>query len=325
MRMQLAAPWFVERIEEMAVSDRFFDVVLMSTFLDVAVFRALVTHLPGWSAQTRLYTYFHENQFGYPGILSKEKNHQFTAINFSSALASDKVAFNSRYNQETFMHHCRKYLQKAADMRLEGLLNKIEKKSSIIYPGIDFRPCDRAAKAIDDEQAPLIIWNHRWEHDKNPDHFFTTLYKLEDNGIPFRLAVMGEHAEKEPPLFAEARKRLSKQIVHFGYIEDRTYYYELLKKGDFVVSTSLHEYFGISVLEAVRAGCFPVVPDRLSYVELFEAQYRYQEHEFYNDLKDRLLVKNRLSEAASKSITDPYSWSEVRQNFSQWFDIDHFH
>ena len=35
-----------------------------------------------------------------------------------------------------------------------------------------------------------------------------------------------------------------------------------------VISTAHHEFFGISILEAIHAGAFPILPNRLSYPEL---------------------------------------------------------
>ena len=36
------------------------------------------------------------------------------------------------------------------------------------------------------------------EHDKNPKLFFQTLYKLKDEGLDFRLVVMGESYSEVP-------------------------------------------------------------------------------------------------------------------------------
>ena len=41
-----------------------------------------------------------------------------------------------------------------------------------------------------------------------------------------------------------------------------------------VVSTAIQENFGISVMEAVAQGCFPLLPNRLSYPELVPEDFR---------------------------------------------------
>ena len=47
------------------------------------------------------------------------------------------------------------------------------------------------------------------------------------------------------------------------------------------VSTSNHEFFGVSMVESAFAGCFPLVPDRLVYPEIFpisECLYKSDAH-----------------------------------------------
>lgn len=55
--------------------------------------------------------YFHENQFSYPGQQHDPGIFQFASINFTSALCADRLAFNSRYNLETFLTGIRFYLK----------------------------------------------------------------------------------------------------------------------------------------------------------------------------------------------------------------------
>ena len=320
MRMQLSAPWFVSKIRLRQKEARCFDLVVMSSFIDVAVFRALVVQVPGWSGKTRFYTYFHENQFVYPGVLPETTNHQFAAINFTTALASDSLAFNSTFNQKTFLNGCRRYLGKSKDMRLSDQIDVIEQKSRVLYPGIDFEPLDRVPRPPGNHVEPLIIWNHRWEHDKNPEEFFQVLFRLKDEGKPFRLAVLGQSFKQWPAVFDEARKRLAEETMHFGFIKNKDDYYRALKQGYLVVSTSHHEFFGISILEGVRAGCRPLVPNRLSYPELFEEQYLYAEDSLYTVMRDLLPGSRRLGRGSCGALTEPYSWQAVARKYAQWFD-----
>lgn len=51
-------------------------------------------------------------------------------------------------------------------------------------------------------------------------------------------------------------------------------YHTLLKKSKFVVSFAEQETLGISVFEGLCAGCYPIVPDRLSYKEMYPKRFR---------------------------------------------------
>lgn len=90
---------------------------------------------------------------------------------------------------------------------------------------------------------------------------------LENEGPDFRVALAGKNYRQTAPEFEVARERLGTRVVHFGYA-DEAQYAALLRQADVVVSTVLHEFFGIAVVEAVYCGCFPVLPRRLTYPEL---------------------------------------------------------
>ena len=316
MRMQLAAPWLAERITALVAAGNRFDGILSSTFVDGAVLRSQLCqagiHLP-------LAIYFHENQFSYPGQVADPGRHQFTAINFNTALAADRLAFNSRYNLDTFFDGVRRYLKKAADMDVRHLADTIAAGSIVLHPGVDFTAIDRAPGREElPGRSPVIVWNHRWEHDKDPETFFRALFRLAGRGLPFRLVVLGQHFRHQPPIFAEARQRLADRILHFGFVVDREGYAALLRRGDIVVSTARHEFFGISVLEAVRAGCRPLVPDRLAYRELFPDRYRYREGGLVTALERLLTRPHRLSRATAAELTARFSWPEVAPAYDAW-------
>ena len=51
-----------------------------------------------------------------------------------------------------------------------------------------------------------------------------------------------------------------------------------------MVSTAIQENFGIAVVEAIRLGCYPLLPRRLSYPELIPE--RFHESCLYGDADD---------------------------------------
>ena len=59
----------------------------------------------------------------------------------------------------------------------------MQKKISILNPGVDFSRIDTAGKGRENKPGPpVLVWNHRWEHDKNPEFFFRTILDLEKAG-----------------------------------------------------------------------------------------------------------------------------------------------
>jgi len=316
MRMQTAAPWLAEQAVSLWQRGTRFDLVVASTFLDLAVFRAL---LCSQEIRVPLLLYFHENQFAYPGQVEDPTIRQFTNINWTSALVADRLLFNSAYNRETFFQGVRSLLKKAADVDLLPTLEEIRRRSLVLAPGIEFSHIDRAAREGSPVSGPVLLWNHRWEHDKDPETFFRALYDLQGQGADFRLIVLGQRFRAVPEIFAQARERLARHILHWGFVQDADRYASLLCQGDIVVSTARHEFFGVAVLEAVRAGCRPLVPDRLSYPELFPEKYRYQEGELPGRLAE-LLQKQRASvREKHRNLAAPYDWTCLAPLYHQEF------
>ena len=90
------------------------------------------------------------------------------------------------------------------------------------------------------------------------------MFKLQDDeNLNFKVSILGQKFEDAPMIFDEAKKRLGPKIVHFGPLENRADYFEVLRSADVVVSTAFHEFFGVALIEAAAAGCLPLVPNRL--------------------------------------------------------------
>jgi glycosyltransferase involved in cell wall biosynthesis len=235
----------------------------------------------------------------------------------TTALASDGVAFNSKYNLTTFIEGLEGLRRHATDMSLDTNIRSIRARAKVLPLGLDFDTID-AAREHRSDGPPVVVWNHRWEHDKNPEMFFETLFKLDDEGIDFRLIVLGQSFERRPDIFEKAKRKLKHRTIHFGYADSKQEYAGWLRRGDIVVSTAHHEFFGISVLEAARAGCRPLLPKRLSYPEMFPDEFLYDNDDLAPKLKDLILKGKRLSEEDSVKLTDAFSWSTLSPKYEMW-------
>jgi len=312
-RMRLAGPFYARKLAE---SGQRFDRILCSSYVDVAAFRGLA---PSWVNDVPLLTYFHENQFAYPVQKDDERDFHFALTNMTTALASDRISFNSNYNLESFLQGIDRTLRLSHDLKFNNPANIIRAKSGILPPGIDFSSIDQT-ETQEHEDSPVILWNHRWEHDKNPELFFESLFNIDRAGLDFRLVLLGESFKNSPQIFHEARKRLSRRILHCGYVTSRKKYAHWLKRGDLVVSTAFHEFFGISVIEAVRAGCRPLLPNRLSYPELFSQKFLYDEKNFITRLKEDILRNKKLSPVQSTKLTERFSWDALAPLYESWIN-----
>jgi glycosyltransferase involved in cell wall biosynthesis len=172
-----------------------------------------------------------------------------------------------------------------------------------------------------------VIWNHRWEFDKDPETFFRVLYRLTDEGIRLRVALLGENFQFVPTPFLEARERLGARVVQYGYAADRNEYLGWLARGDVVVSTALQENFGIAVVEAIRLGCHPLLPRRLSYPELLPEELHESclydgEADLASRLRALLLDPARLAgpRAALAEAMERFSWERQIASYDRELD-----
>lgn len=243
------------------------DAVVATDLLDLAHLQAL---LPRRVASA---LYFHENQISYPGRPGEpapERDLQYAFTNLASALAADRVAFNSAFQRDAFQGGLKVLLGRMPDARPLWAVDEIARKSSVVPLGIEVSDL-RSGESRDAEAPPVVLWNHRWEYDKAPEVFFAVLERLAERGVPFRVAVAGEAFGQVPTVFAAAREALGGRVVHWGFAPTRAEYAALLARADVVVSTALQENFGISLLEAAWAGAHPLAPRRLSYPEVLPA------------------------------------------------------
>ncbi len=242
------------------------DILVTTDMLNVPEFLAL--HRDILPPHLKVITYFHENQITYPLPRRDERDFHFGLANIYSALASDRVVFNSRFHRDDFLAAIPGVIDLMPDHRPEDPAGRIRDRSEVI--GV---PVERGAAPPDDApRPPCIVWNHRWEEDKDPETFFRALEEIDARGIPFRLMMLGQSFREQPACFDEARRRLAPRIDQWGYLPDREAYLAALGRARVVVSTASHDYFGLAVREAIAAGCYPLLPRRVVYPEMVEGR-----------------------------------------------------
>ena len=254
-RMRGGAVTLAAQVGELCAGGYRPEVVLVSDMIDLSLFRELTFRHWG-----RPFTvlYMHENQLAYPSQQGTPV--EFPWINWTSVLAADEIWFNSDHHRATFFELLPGLFDRFPDGPHDGPVELVLGRSVVVPVGVDlapFSPNERDGRA-------RIVWNHRWEHDKRPDRFMRAVARLEGD---FDVVLLGEERIGGDPVREAFESALGGRLVWSGFA-DRDRYVELLNDSDIVVSTADHEFFGISVVEAVGAGCYPVLPNRLSYPEL---------------------------------------------------------
>jgi len=265
-RMRGAAMWFAtDGGGWYADVDGTPDMILCNDMLSVTDIRAL---MPPRLRGTPIVCYFHENQLTYPLAENDRRDYQYGMTNITSCLASDRVWFNSEFHRDSFLDAAESLLRKMPDFVPSGIARTIRDKSSVCYP-----PVEQATRPVQAESLPngrplRILWCHRWEYDKNPEAFFDAMIALKRRAVAFEVICAGEQFRTAPAAFDGVHSELGSRLTHFGYIKDHAEYMRQIATCDLVVSTARQENFGIAVVEAMLAGCQPLLPDRLAYPEL---------------------------------------------------------
>jgi alpha-1,6-mannosyltransferase len=100
----------------------------------------------------------------------------------------------------------------------------------------------------------MILWIGRFEKEKNPEEALRILTSVQGSGIDAGLVMLGEGSLGQKLLMSGHNLK----SVSFKGWQDPEYY---MARADVVISTSLHESWGASIVEALAAGVPVVAPD----------------------------------------------------------------
>ena len=306
--------------------DKIPDVILATDMLNLPVFLSLTRQK---LASTPIALYFHENQLTYPWSdhdrdIDKGRDHHYTFINYTSALAADRIAFNSAYHQRAFLDELPGFLKAFPDRREMNLAKALPQKSRVLPIGLEFSRFDQFKRAASAKEGPpVLLWNHRWEYDKNPEAFLKALLHLTKKNLDFRLILLGERYEQYPPAFDEIQKRFADKLLQAGYAESFSAYAQWVCRADILPVTSKHDFFGISVVEAIYCNLFPILPNRLAYPEHIPPAMRGNHlYESQSDLNQQLEAAviniNRIRQVRTELFVKHYDWQSLAPEYDQW-------
>ena len=303
-------------------SDADYDLFVVSDMVHLPIMKSLLA--PRYH-EVAIALYFHENQITYPWSPTDEdvelkRDHHYGFANYVSALTADKVFFNSHYHRDSFLDALPGFLGMYPSSQLEKTIHEIKIKSSVLPIGLDLSQLQNLKNDL-----PIFLWNHRWEYDKNPKVFFDVLYRLKERGVEFKLIILGRSYQKSPSVFEEAKKQLENEIIHFGYAESRAAYITLLKQANILLVTGYQDFFGISVVEAIAAGCYPILPDRLAYPEHIPEGLR-SSHIYKNETELMTLLDKVLDEKlylktnVVQSYVQRYDWKNLIEVYDEMIE-----
>ncbi|KAB8141834.1 DUF3524 domain-containing protein [Chloroflexia bacterium SDU3-3] len=319
-RMRGAAVTMARMLRQLP-DPRGYDLIVTTDMLDLASFLGLARGLVG---DTPVALYIHENQLTYPLPQGRSRDLAFPWANYTAALAADAVFFNSAFHRQVFLEALPGLVGRFHDHQELDLIEGIAARSGVLHPGVDLARLAQGAGVARGGQPPALLWNSRWEYDKNPAAFFAALEELERRGVDFRLIVVGEHIDPNHADFLAARERFGSKALAWGFAPDTASYARLLHQADIVVSTAIQEFFGISLIEAMYCGCVPIAPQRLSYTEVVPATLHTQcLYRTDAELADRLaaaiggLPEGLRQEARSSAAA--YDWAQMAPRYDSAF------
>lgn len=241
------------------------DFILATSMVDLSTLKGLHPRL----ANVPCVYYFHENQFSYPVSKQQVDSVEPKMVQLYGALAADYLLFNSAYNRDSFLSGVDKLLKKFPDEIPDHVVASLKNKSDVLPVVID------PVEAAESRNKKLILWNHRWEYDKAPQVFAEALLRLNKIQPNFELALLGSRPKRKPEALLAIEQALGDKILINKKVA-KAEYIKYLSRSAIIVSTAIHEFQGLAVLEAISAGAVPLVPDDLCYKEQYSSHYRYK-------------------------------------------------
>lgn len=316
--------WFIEQRPILSAD---YDLIIATSMVDVATLKGLIPSL----ATTPLWLYCHENQFSYPlshHLDDRALNNLDAKMVFVyNCLAAKQISFNSEFNRRTAIDGLQALLKKFPEKIPVSFVDEIMAKTSVL--AVPLQTVNAVSQPLmtthqgDKQKSIKIIWNHRWEYDKGPDILLAIVEQLDAAGQAIEFNIVGQQFRQSPAAFSAIKQAIERsatiKLGRWGFVQSITDYQQLLTECDVVLSTALHDFQGLSVLEAVQAGCIPLLPDHLVYPEIFSSIYLYpcggEPKAIAKEVLERLCLWRRQQQWPPLPDIRHFDWSQLREQY----------
>jgi len=294
--------------------------IICSSLMDLSLFKSLLaSELTG----IPIVYYMHENQLTYPYSNNETRSQEdfhYGFSNYTSCLVADQVFFNSLFHKTQFLSAIMSLLKRLPDYtdKCIELAKSIEAKSEVIYVGLNFERIDSFKNKIQKSTPPTLLWNHRWSHDKRPDLFLRLCQYLRDKQVDFKLNLLNNVDSDNTGVYKLIKDEFEEYIVLEGLISDYDKYIKAISSSDILPVSSDHDFYGISVLEAIYCGLCPILPRNKVYEEFFDSNlysenYYETEQEFFEKTLNKIF--NRQFVIDKDDIVKIHSIHNVMNQF----------
>jgi glycosyltransferase involved in cell wall biosynthesis len=177
-------------------------------------------------------------------------------LQLGGAMAADVNVFNSQ--------HCQNMLNEtASDWLSPEAHNIIKGKEEMLRFGLLSYETD--IPIADGPGKPVIVYNHRFEAYKNVEDTCVTLKELRAQGLDFEVWITQTRAQGDRDF----------PFDRSVGAPSRDAYLRNIAVPGINTSNSMHETFGISMLESIALGQLPVAPRAVTFPELVPPDYPY--------------------------------------------------
>lgn len=304
---RIEASGWLWALSDDAAFQQSYDLIIATSLTQVVTLKAQCPAL----RDVPLWLYFHENQFAHPLSNQQQAAHQ-TAWQFKSlenAFCADWISFNTHFNRDTFFAGAETLLKKFPEIIPGDPLVKLKQRCDVLAVPLSER---FSALSEREKDRRLIVFNHRWEWDKQPERLLNAAIRLQQSGVEFRLAMLGSGGGRDDA-FAKERQLFQDRIVHWGEASESDYEYWLGRAG-IGVSTALHDFQGLAMLELAQAGATCIVPRRQAYPECLPEAVFYEGNERHADAEAAELAATLALQLKQRKPQHyrPQQWSDLQ-------------